>query len=97
MQALDRYISSLNLGTKLNYQLFFGGLIIKIVGIFIFSSPIIENLFLPFIEYFITSKAEKFISDNEEIKIEVKKASGKKCSRCWKILDEKCDRASCPI
>ena len=48
-------------------------------------------------EYFITSKAEKFISDNEEIKIEVKKASGKKCSRCWKILDEKCDRASCPI
>jgi isoleucyl-tRNA synthetase len=48
-------------------------------------------------EYFITSKAEKFISDNEEIKIEVKKASGKKCSRCWKILDEKCDRASCPV
>mgnify|MGYP001160106787 FL=1 len=55
MQVLDRYISNLNLGTTLNYQLFFVGLIIKIVGIFIFSSPIIENLFLPFIEYFINS------------------------------------------
>ncbi len=46
-------------------------------------------------EYFITSKAEKIISDKEEI--EVKKAVGTKCSRCWKILDRKCVRKNCPI
>ena len=56
---------------------------------------LLNDLNLP--EYFITSKAEKFLSDKEEIKIEVKKASGKKCSRCWKILDKKCERASCPV
>ena len=27
-----------------------------------------------------------------EIKIEVKKAKGKKCERCWKILEKKCER-----
>ena len=46
-------------------------------------------------EYFITSSAEKIVSDNEEI--EVEKATGKKCERCWKILDKKCSRKSCPI
>ena len=46
-------------------------------------------------EYFITSSAEKILSDNEEI--EVKKAMGIKCERCWKILDKKCSRKSCPI
>ena len=46
-------------------------------------------------EYFITSKAEKIVSENEEI--EVEKAEGVKCERCWKILDEKCSRKSCPI
>jgi isoleucyl-tRNA synthetase len=45
-------------------------------------------------EYFITSKAEKFKDENinEELKIEVKKISGAKCPRCWKILDNKCTR-----
>ena len=44
-------------------------------------------------EYFITSKAEKFLSkDNEELSIKVKKAEGKKCPRCWKILKNKCLR-----
>ena len=44
-------------------------------------------------EYFITSKAEKFKSENEEdLKIEVKKISGDKCPRCWKILENKCKR-----
>ncbi len=44
-------------------------------------------------EYFITSKAEKLRGrNNEELKIEVKKASGKKCPRCWKISDNKCTR-----
>jgi isoleucyl-tRNA synthetase len=46
-------------------------------------------------EYFITSKAEKIASENEEI--EVDKAEGVKCERCWKILDKKCSRKSCPI
>ena len=44
-------------------------------------------------EYFITSKAEKIKLDNQEkMKIEVKKISGKKCPRCWKILKDKCLR-----
>jgi isoleucyl-tRNA synthetase len=44
-------------------------------------------------EYFITSKAEKIKSnDQKNIKIEVKKISGNKCPRCWKILEKKCTR-----
>ena len=44
-------------------------------------------------EYFITSKAEKFEADSEEeLKIEVKKTSGNKCPRCWKILEGQCVR-----
>jgi isoleucyl-tRNA synthetase len=44
-------------------------------------------------EYFITSKAEKFENDKEKsLKIEVKKTSGNKCPRCWKILSNKCKR-----
>jgi len=27
----------------------------------------------------------------------VKKAQGQKCERCWKILEKKCERESCPI
>ena len=47
-------------------------------------------------EYFITSKAEKILSKKKET-IEVKKAEGKKCERCWKILNIKCSRKNCPI
>ena len=54
---------------------------------------ILENLNLA--EYFITSKAEKKLSEKESII--VKKAKGKKCERCWKILDNKCYRENCPI
>jgi len=45
-------------------------------------------------EYFITSKANKTINDKkeEELKILVKKTSGIKCPRCWKILTAKCKR-----
>ena len=41
-------------------------------------------------EYFITSKAKKFKNQNEkqETKIIVKKTSGVKCNRCWKIVDK---------
>ena len=54
---------------------------------------ILNNLNLA--EYFITSKAEKIVSDKEYI--EVKKAEGKKCERCWKIMEKKCSRKKCPI
>jgi isoleucyl-tRNA synthetase len=44
-------------------------------------------------EYFITSKAEKIKkNDLKELKIEVKKTTGTKCPRCWKILENKCTR-----
>ena len=45
-------------------------------------------------EYFIVSKAEKKLSENDEIKIQVSKAKGNKCERCWKILENKCERCS---
>ena len=44
-------------------------------------------------EYFITSKAEIIEFDKQkDLKIEVKKTSGTKCARCWKILKTKCER-----
>ena len=58
-------------------------------------------------EYFITSKAERknIISDDKLFKLEgvdnvkalVKKAKGKKCSRCWKILENSCKRNNCGL
>jgi isoleucyl-tRNA synthetase len=43
-------------------------------------------------EYFITSKAKKIKDNDNKLKIVVKKAIGTKCSRCWKILENKCLR-----
>ena len=45
-------------------------------------------------EYFITSKAKKIknINEKEDDKIMVKKTQGKKCPRCWKILENECER-----
>jgi len=58
-------------------------------------------------EYFITSKAQaKVIVNNnkffrleniENIAVLVKKAKGKKCSRCWKILQAPCKRSNCGL
>ncbi len=45
-------------------------------------------------EYLITSKAEKTLSQSGNLKIEVNKAKGNKCPRCWKILEQKCNRCS---
>ncbi len=45
-------------------------------------------------EYFIVSKAEKELSNNKETKITVYKANGTKCKRCWKILENNCERCS---
>ena len=59
------------------------------------KSALLNNLDLA--EYFIVSKAEKKLSNKEEIEISVNKASGKKCERCWKILENKCGRKNCPI
>ena len=53
---------------------------------------LLENLDLA--EYLITSKAEKILSKGNEIKIEVNKAKGNKCPRCWKILEQNCSRCS---
>ena len=41
--------------------------------------------------------AEKNLIDKDNIKIEVKKAKGKKCEICWKILEKKCSRKKCPL
>ena len=43
-------------------------------------------------EYLITSKAEKELSEVKEMKIQVNKAKGQKCPRCWKILEKSCNR-----
>jgi len=53
---------------------------------------LLENIDLA--EYLITSKAEKVLSEDDEMKIEVNKATGKKCPRCWKILEKDCNRCS---
>ncbi len=47
-------------------------------------------------EYFITSKAHllKNADNEKETIIKVKKANGKKCPRCWKILETNCDRCA---
>jgi isoleucyl-tRNA synthetase len=54
------------------------------------TSNLLEGLNLE--EYFITSKAKKIKDTNNKLRIEVKKASGTKCSRCWKIIENKCLR-----
>ena len=56
---------------------------------------LLKNLDLA--EYFIVSRAEKKLSNKNEIEIKVNKANGKKCERCWKILEKKCGRKNCPI
>jgi len=58
-------------------------------------------------EYFITSKAtsKPIIKDDklfkleevENVKVMVRKAKGKKCSKCWKILEKPCSRKNCEL
>jgi len=47
-------------------------------------------------EYFITSKAKllKNSDNKKETIIKVKKMSGEKCPRCWKIVESKCARCA---
>jgi len=56
---------------------------------------LLDNLNLE--DYFIVSKAEKELSKKDKIQVEVRKAKGQKCERCWKILEKKCERDNCPI
>jgi isoleucyl-tRNA synthetase len=62
--------------------------------IIIYANEKIFNLLegLNLEEYFITSRAKKIKDTNNNLRIEVKKASGTKCPRCWKILEDKCSR-----
>ena len=53
---------------------------------------LLKNLDLA--EYLITSKAEKKMSEEDKTEIEVSKARGSKCPRCWKILENTCNRCS---
>ena len=48
-------------------------------------------------EYFITSKVDLQKSPDQDMKIEVKRSSGIKCTLCWKILEKKCERKNCGI
>ena len=58
-------------------------------------------------EYFITSKVEAKTTINDDklfqlddvgnVKVLVKKAKGNKCSRCWKILQNPCERSNCGL
>ena len=54
---------------------------------------LLENLDLT--EYFITSKA-KIVKNSvkKETVIKVKKTNGKKCPRCWKVLETTCTRCA---
>ena len=66
---------------------------------------LVKDVDLP--EYFITSKVEtkKIINDDklfkldkvDNVKVLVKKAKGKKCSTCWKILQNPCKRSNCGL
>ena len=37
------------------------------------------------------------IENIKGIKVLVKKAKGKKCPRCWKIINNKCEKNMCPM
>ena len=66
---------------------------------------LIKDINLP--EYFIISKIKvKPMTDNDKlfkledidnVKVLVKKAKGKKCARCWKILETPCERNNCGL
>ena len=66
----------------------------KIAKLEIFVNEDNYNLMegLDLAEYFITSKATKKRNDEDDIRIIVKKSTGTKCPRCWKILQGKCIR-----
>ena len=50
-----------------------------------------------FSELCITSSAEVLYNDNSKISVQTTKATGSKCSICWKITEKGCSRKACPI
>jgi isoleucyl-tRNA synthetase len=54
----------------------------------------LKNTFedVDFSELCITSKAEIFYTENEDVKVETNKAKGIKCPVCWKISEIFCSR-----
>ena len=52
---------------------------------------------IDFAELCITSKSIVKESNKDEVIVETRKANGTKCSICWKIKTEACERAICQI
>ena len=52
---------------------------------------------IDFSELCITSKARISFKENSEINAQTTKAKGTKCTLCWKITENACDRTHCPI
>ena len=55
---------------------------------------ILKNI--DFSELCITSKAKISFKENSDISAQTTKAKGTKCTLCWKITENACDRAHCP-
>ena len=51
---------------------------------------------IDFSELCITSKAEISFKENLETSAQTSKAKGSKCTLCWKIVENACDRTHCP-
>ncbi len=51
---------------------------------------------IDFSELCITSKARISFKENSEISAQTTKAKGTKCTLCWKITENACDRTHCP-
>ena len=50
---------------------------------------------IDFAELCITSKAEVVYNDTSETNATANRAEGSKCSMCWKIKEEPCERDNC--
>jgi isoleucyl-tRNA synthetase len=51
---------------------------------------------IDFSELCITSKAEISFKENSETSAQTTKANGTKCTLCWKISENACNRSHCP-
>ena len=51
---------------------------------------------IDFSELCITSKAEISFKENLKTSAQTNKATGTKCTLCWKISENACDRTHCP-
>ena len=51
---------------------------------------------IDFSELCITSKAQISFKENLETNAQTTKAKGTKCTLCWKINENPCERAHCP-